>query len=147
MAKSVSDSEVHEGAAQPAALGRASGPEVSVVVPCYNRKDMVAKAVNSALAQTMGSIEVIVVDDGSTDGVGSTLAEIKDVRLKVVHLGRNTGGAHARNVGIENATGKYIALLDSDDWWHPTKLANQLDLTKNLDVQGNWVIYNKIEQK
>ncbi|UVC11660.1 glycosyltransferase family 2 protein [Rhizobium sp. TH2] len=145
MATSESNNQAYEADREPAARERA--PEVSIVIPCYNRKDMVTTAVGSALAQTMKSIEVIVVDDGSTDGAASSLEAIGDARVRVIRLAQNSGGAHARNVGIEAATGKYVALLDSDDWWHPTKLASQLDLTRDTDAQGNWVIYNRIERR
>jgi glycosyltransferase involved in cell wall biosynthesis len=147
MARNESNYQAYQTAPEPAARETARAPEVSIVIPCYNRKDMVTTAVNSALAQTIESIEVIIVDDGSTDGVTTLLETFSDARLKVIRLAHNSGGAHARNIGIDAATGKYIALLDSDDWWHPTKLGSQLDLTRDVDAQGNWVIYNRIEQR
>jgi glycosyltransferase involved in cell wall biosynthesis len=99
-------------------------PLVSVVIPTYNRAQMVVDAVLSALGQTFTEIEVIVVDDGSRDDTQKQLARFKD-RIKVLTQ-QNQGVSAARNTGINCAIGKYIAFLDSDDVWHPRKLEIQL---------------------
>ena len=101
-------------------------PMVSVIIPTHNRWPMIAEAVQSVLAQTFKAFELIIVDDGSTDGTAGSLSSC-DSRLKLVSQPQ-AGVAAARNVGAAMSRGKYIAFLDSDDLWSPTKLAIQADL-------------------
>ena len=98
-------------------------PLVSVVIPTYNRWPMVGEAVDSVLHQTRCSLELIVVDDGSTDETVACLAG-RDPRLRVIRQ-PNRGVAAARNAGAKHARGKYLAFLDSDDYWLPKKLERQ----------------------
>jgi len=98
---------------------------VSVVIPTYNRAGTVIDAVRSVLAQRFEDLELIVVDDGSTDDTAARLASIPDVRLHVV-LGPHAGVSAARNLGVRRATGSLISFLDSDDVWHPDKLAHEV---------------------
>lgn len=107
--------------------GRPSGPvDVSVIIPTYNRGAFIAEAVESVLAQTWRSVEVIVVDDGSTD---DTFARLEPYRADIVIVTTNHGGApHARNAGMKVARGKYVAFLDSDDRYLPHKLALQIQI-------------------
>ena len=100
-------------------------PPVSVVVPAYNAAWCVRRAIDSVLAQESVPLELIVVDDGSTDETLSVLAEYGD-RLRVVSK-INGGLSSARNAGIKAARGQYVAFLDADDWWLPGKLARQVD--------------------
>jgi len=98
-----------------------------VVIPTHDRAHLVGDAVRSALAQTQGDLEVIVVDDGSTDGTASVIAAIDDPRVRFLrqpHLGIGA----ARNHGIRAARGRYLAFLDSDDLWLPDLLANEVPL-------------------
>ncbi|WP_284010719.1 glycosyltransferase family 2 protein [Haloarcula pelagica] len=104
----------------------ADRPRVSVVVPTYNRADTVGRAVESALAQTVTDIEVVVVDDGSTDDTAAVVTGIDDERVRYLAHERNRGRSAARNTGIEAARGEYVAFLDSDDRWLPGKLDRQL---------------------
>ncbi len=97
---------------------------VSVILPTYNRRGFLQQAVDSVLTQTCPANEVIVVDDGSTDGTADLLATYGN-RLKVIRQ-PNRGVSAARNAGIRHAQGEFIALLDSDDYWLPEKLAAQL---------------------
>lgn len=99
---------------------------VSVVIPSLNRPKIVTKAVNSALAQTLKSIEVIVVIDGPDEATVSELEKIDDPRLKVKSLPQNVGCADSRNEGVLEARGQWIAFLDDDDEWLPQKLELQL---------------------
>ena len=103
-----------------------SDPLVSVIIPIYNRAHLIGAAVDSALAQTYQELEVIVVDDGSTDGLQTMLAAISDPRVHVVVHPRNRGAAAARNSGIAAARGEFLAFLDSDDTWRTDKLAHQM---------------------
>lgn len=110
----------------------AATPLFSVVIPTYQRRDVVVAAVMSALEQTIALIEVIVVVDGSTDGTEAVLATIDDPRLHVI-VQPNRGAAAARNAGIEQARGRYIAFLDCDDRFLPHHLADLLPLLQQSD--------------
>jgi glycosyltransferase involved in cell wall biosynthesis len=96
-------------------------PKVSVVIPTYNRAAKVPNAIESALAQTVSDLEVIVVDDGSSDGTGESLQELFGDRIRYYAQG-NQGASVARNRGIAEARGEWIAFLDSDDVWEENKL-------------------------
>ncbi len=103
---------------------------VSVIIPCYNGKDVIERAIQSVYNQTWRPAELIVVDDGSNDGTVMKLRELKEKYkgwLKVIELGKNSGGPSLpRNIGWENATQPYIAFLDHDDAWHIKKIEIQL---------------------
>jgi O-methyltransferase/8-demethyl-8-(2,3-dimethoxy-alpha-L-rhamnosyl)tetracenomycin-C 4'-O-methyltransferase len=101
-------------------------PEVSVVIPTYNRAATVERAIQSALAQTLPPLEVIVVDDASDDRTEERLGMIRSPLLQVIRHAQNRGAAGARNSGIEAARGDFIAFLDADDEWLPNKLTVQL---------------------
>lgn len=96
---------------------------VSVVIPAYNAEQYLRVALSSVISQTHRDLEVIVVDDGSTDRTGAVCRELVDPRIRVVHQ-PNRGLAAARNTGIRQARGTYVAFLDADDLWHPDKLAH-----------------------
>src|SRR5690349_4705242 len=100
-------------------------PLVSVIIPTYNRKTMLAEAVASVLAQSYRDFELIVVDDGSTDGTAEDLRARFDARVNVIEQTRR-GVAAARNRGVGAARGEYIAFLDSDDFWLARKLERQM---------------------
>lgn len=100
-------------------------PETSVIIPTWNRRDLVARAIDSVLAQTRPVEEIIVVDDGSTDGTGAFLAQRYGERITLLTQA-NAGVSAARNRGLAAARGRYVALLDSDDVWLPEKTARQL---------------------
>jgi glycosyltransferase involved in cell wall biosynthesis len=91
-------------------------PTVTVIIPTYNRQDLVKHTITSVLAQDYKDFEILVVDDGSTDNTKQTIAEIKDNRIKYFY--KNNGGvSSARNLGLKNAQGKFVCFLDSDDLW------------------------------
>lgn len=98
-------------------------PRVSVIIPVYNGAGLVARAVDSALAQSLAPLEIIVVDDGSTDDTASVLAGYHG-RIRRLHI-RHGGVARARNIGMAASRGELLAFLDADDIWHPHKLARQ----------------------
>ena len=98
---------------------------VSVIIPTFNRAPLLQRAVDSVLNQTHAGFELIVVDDGSSDGTAELLAGYPDARIRYLHQ-ENRGPAAARNLGIRAARYDLIALLDSDDWFCPTKLALQV---------------------
>jgi hypothetical protein len=100
---------------------------VSVVIPTRNRAVTVVRAIRSVLAQTYSDFEIVVVIDGLDPESAKSLGEIADGRLRWVELPESVGGAEARNVGIRMATAPWVALLDDDDEWFPTKLQEQLN--------------------
>jgi glycosyltransferase involved in cell wall biosynthesis len=104
---------------------RSTSPEVSVILPTYNRAWILKEAIDSVLAQDFKDFELIVVDDGSTDDTGQIL-DSYDQDLMVLHQS-NRGVSAARNRGIDAAAGRLIAFLDSDDLWLPRKLTTQVN--------------------
>jgi len=108
-------------------------PAVSVIVPVYNRPEVVISALQSVLDQTFTDFEVVVVDDGSTPPL--TLPEKigADDRVKIIHLARNQGPSAARNAGARAARGQWLAWLDSDDAWHDDKLSKQMHYLEQLN--------------
>ena len=104
---------------------------VSIIIPTYNRANVIKRAIDSVLRQTYDSYEVVVVDDGSTDETESVIAGIQDARIRYIALKENQGVAHARNIGIREARYDYIAFLDSDDEWLLDKLELQMRLFQN----------------
>lgn len=105
-------------------------PLVSVIVPTCGRPSLVLRAVKSALIQTLADIEVVVVIDGPDHDTAAALATITDSRVSMVGLSMSVGGSEARNIGIRRSRGEFIALLDDDDEWLPSKLSRQLDVAR-----------------
>ncbi len=101
-------------------------PTVSVVIPTYNRAHLISRAIRSVNQQTYQDIEIIIVDDGSTDNTKELVKQLKDSRMLYIRSSQNRGGAAARNIGIQASRGKYIAFLDSDDEWFPEKIYKQV---------------------
>lgn len=99
---------------------------MSVVLPMRNRADVVAEALTSVLQQSYANLEVIVVDDASTDSSVSEVERVADQRVRIVQNDREQSAAGARNAGIHHSTARYLAFQDSDDWWHPDKLSVQM---------------------
>lgn len=114
-------------------------PLVSIIIPCYNAERWVAEAIDSCLAQSYAGIEIIVIDDGSTDGSKAILT--KYASKIVSEHGPNCGGNHARNRGFALSSGAYIQFLDADDYLLPDKIALQvrfLEETRADAVYGDW---------
>jgi len=120
---------------------------VSIVIPCYNSQRTIARALSSVINQTYIDYEVIVVDDGSTDKTKNIIKEFfKDKSIAYKYLYQeNSGPSVARNRGVENASGEYIAFLDSDDTWHKDKLSIQMKLIEEngLNFLGSTYKYNE----
>jgi glycosyltransferase involved in cell wall biosynthesis len=115
-----------------------SSPQVSIVLPTYNRRQVLSRAIESVLAQSMADFELIVVDDNSTDGTREWLATLTDPRLRLLHRKTRSGAAAARNAGIRAAQAELIAFQDSDDEWLPRKLETQLALMRANPACG-WI--------
>jgi glycosyltransferase involved in cell wall biosynthesis len=121
-------------------------PLVSVIIPTFNRKDLLLRAVRSVVQQSYRPLEVVVVDDCSTDGTVEALAEQDfTIPVRILRLPINLGPAGARNKGILAAVGKYIAFLDSDDHWLPTKLERQVAAAERHAESESLVIYAQAE--
>lgn len=112
---------------------------VSVIVPCYNREKTIKRCIDSIEQQTVAPFEVIVVDDGSTDGTIDILERMQYGNLGIIKQ-NHRGAQAARNLGIINAKGNYIAFLDSDDEWLPQML--EVEIAQLLRGQENCVIYS-----
>ncbi len=106
---------------------------VSVIVPTYNRADLISETIESILNQTYKNIELIIVDDGSTDNTEKVIRKFKDNRIKYIKTGYSGVPARPRNIGIKKAKGEYIAFLDSDDMWLPEKLEKQIKVFQASD--------------
>ena len=107
--------------------------DVSVVMPAYNCEKYIGKAIESVLAQNV-SLELIIVNDCSKDNVDKVVDRYtKDERVRYIHNEKNLGVALTRNKGVSLARGKYVAFLDSDDWWEKDKLEKQLKLMEEKD--------------
>lgn len=118
-------------------------PLVSVIIPTYNRSGLVREAINSVLSQTVKDVEVIVVDDGSTDDTKSVVAAMGERRVRYFNT-PNGGPAKARNYGLDRAGGDYVAFLDSDDLWPPDYLQRMTDSLLQNTQYG--AAYSSIEK-
>lgn len=109
---------------------------VSIITPSYNSSKFISSTINSVLEQTYLNWEMIIIDDCSNDNSNEIIGTYckKDDRIKLIRLNKNVGPAIARNIGIELATGKYIAFLDADDLWLPNKLEKQIQFMEKTDV-------------
>ena len=111
-------------------------PLVSVIMPVYNAAPVLARAVDSVLAQTLDDWELILVDDASTDASRAAIKTVtrRDPRISALFHPHNTGAAAARNTGIAQARGRYIAFMDADDEWLADKLNRQITLMAECNV-------------
>ncbi|NKJ35394.1 glycosyltransferase family 2 protein [Rhizobium sp. SG570] len=110
-------------------------PDVSFVIAAYNAEDTLARAIDSALAQGAVSMEVIVVDDCSTDGTREIAGNHADPRVRLVAMARNGGPAAARNAGLDAARGRWVAVLDSDDALRPDRMARLIARAEKAEAQ------------
>ncbi len=109
---------------------------VSIIIPTYNRANLVIRAIESALNQTYRNIELIVIDDGSKDQTPQIISQIKDPRIRYIRYEENRGASHARNVGLSLAKGEFISFLDSDDEFLPQKIEKQLEAFEKSENVG-----------
>lgn len=120
--------------------------KVSVVIPTYNSVRFVTEAIDSVLAQTFTNFEILVIDDGSTDNTKEVLAEKYGNSIYYFYK-ENGGVSRARNFGIENAIGKYVAFLDADDVWMPEKLEKQVSLMESDEkISLTYVATQKVDK-
>ncbi len=117
-------------------------PSISVVLPCHNAEPYIREAVSSILAQSFSDFELIIVDDGSTDESPALVRQFSDSRIRLVENEVRLGIARTRNRGLDEARGKYIAVLDADDISHPLRLEKQvrfLDRNPDFGMVGSWI--------
>ena len=105
--------------------------KVSVIVPVYNSSKYLEECINSVIKQTYKNLEIIIVNDKSTDNSLSIINLFNDKRIKVINLDENSGVSNARNKGVELSTGDLICFLDSDDYWNLKKIEKQVKFIKN----------------
>ena len=127
-------------------------PEVSVIIPTFNRAAFLKSAIKSALHQTYDDIEIIVVDDNSSAPVHDVIKKLQDTRIKYIRHKHNFGVSVARNTGIKASKGKYIAFLDDDDEWLPEKLEKQVEIIKKSSekvcgIYSNFFIIDNFKKK
>lgn len=121
---------------------------VSIITPCYNAERFISQAIDSVINQTFQHWEMIIIDDCSCDNSRQIIEQYtdKDSRIKYLKTDSPSGSPSLpRNIGIENATGKYIAFLDADDIWHPDKLAKQLKFIESKKCDLVYSYYEKID--
>jgi glycosyltransferase involved in cell wall biosynthesis len=135
---------------RPAATGGSAPADllVSVIMPVYNAERTMRKSIESVLHQTMDKLELILIDDASRDGSASIIEGFTrhDPRVKAIRQPANAGVAEARNAGLRAASGTHIALLDSDDWWHPRKLELQLRRMQEDHAMVSYTAYQRVAE-
>ena len=122
-------------------------PQVSIITPCYNASRFISQTIDSVLTQTFTDWEMIIVDDGSKDDSSDIVEKYvkKDSRIRLIQQ-PNGGSANARNHGIREATGRYIALLDADDLWLPQFLEKQIEFMKEKNAICVYSSYKRIDE-
>ncbi|HEX6909860.1 MAG TPA: glycosyltransferase [Longimicrobium sp.] len=122
-------------------------PAVSAVIPTYNRLPLLMEAVASVRAQTFADWELVVADDGSTDGSAEAVEALGDPRIRVLRLPHAGYAAAGRNAGLAAARGEWVAFLDSDDRWEPHKLAVQLHLARRAGVRWSYTDVRLVDEQ
>ena len=123
-----------------------AAPLISIVIPTFNRANVIHIPLESIFNQTYTNFDVIVVDDASTDNTEEVVERFDDPRISYIRHSKNLKGSVARNTGIKSAKGEYVAFLDSDDAWVPKKLELQLDLIAQQERPNKVVSYTKAFQ-
>lgn len=123
-------------------------PLVSIITPLFNAEKYIEKTVFSIIEQSYTNWELLIVDDCSRDSSYKVVQKLseKDKRIKIIKLKKNSGAAVARNTGIENANGRFIAFLDSDDTWHPKKLEKQIKFMLDNQYYFTYTGYHKVDE-
>mgnify|MGYP000996060659 CR=1 FL=1 len=114
---------------------------VSIITPAYKSESIIGETIESVLNQTFPDWEMIIVDDNSQDNTKKVVESYNDKRIRLITLEKNVGAANARNIALQNAQGRFIAFLDSDDIWYPEKLDIQLKFMKELNIAFSFTSY------
>jgi len=125
-----------------------SEPLISVITPAYNCAAYIEQTIDSVLAQTLSELEIIIIDDASTDDSLQLLNRLaaRDERLRILSAMHNSGQAACRNRGVREARGRYIAFIDADDVWLPDKLARQLEFMREHSLPFCFCGYGTIDE-
>jgi teichuronic acid biosynthesis glycosyltransferase TuaG len=123
-------------------------PLVSIIMPSWNVQRFIEETIHSVQAQTFGDWELLIADDCSTDRTPAIIAEIgtRDPRVKLIRLAKNGGPALARQAAIDQAKGRYLAFLDSDDLWLPAKLERQLAFVREKRAALSYTAFRRIDE-
>lgn len=121
---------------------------VSIITPCYNSEKYLSQAIQSVLNQTFQNWELLLIDDCSSDTTYTIITDFtsQDPRIKAFKLDTNSGAGKARNLGIQKASGNYIAFLDADDLWKPEKLEKQLYFMQSHKIPFTFSFYETIDE-
>lgn len=119
---------------------------VSIIMPSYNTAKFISESINSVLAQTYKDWELIIVDDCSTDNTDEVVASFNDERIRYLKNEKNSGAAVSRNKAISEASGRWIAFLDSDDLWEPEKLEKQITFMEKGGYGFSYTGYREIAE-
>ena len=130
------------------ALEPVNRPTVSIITPCFNAEHTLEKTIHSVLAQSLQEWELLLVDDRSRDNTLALAQQLAstDSRIKVLQLEENSGAAKARNLGIERARGRFIAFIDADDQWKPSKLDTQIAWMIQHECPLSYTAYSRSNQ-
>ena len=120
---------------------------ISIITPTYNCAQFIGETIKSVINQTYTNWEMIIVDDASNDNTEEVVKSIKDERIKYIRLKENSGAATARNIAMENASGKFMAFLDSDDIWIKDKLEKQVKFMIDNNYNFTCTAYEKMNEK
>ncbi len=118
----------------------------SVIMPSYNTATYIAKSIESVLRQTYQNLELIIVDDCSTDNTDEIVESFSDPRIRYLHNEKNSGAAVSRNKALREAKGQWIAFLDSDDLWKPEKLKSQISFMEKNNYKFTYTGYQEIDE-
>ena len=124
-------------------------PLVSVLMPAYNCDEFIDEAIQSILNQDYNNLEIIIIDDCSTDKTNDIIKKFTDTRIRYIGNKKNLGISECLNILIENSSGKYLCRMDADDIMHPNKISLQMEYMKknNLDFCGTWIEFFGAEKK
>ena len=125
-----------------------NGPEICIIMPAYNAGRFIEEAIRSVMSQTYRNWELLVIDDGSSDNTVQLVQQLRreDSRITLLQNTKNLGVARTRNRGLDLCEGRYAALLDSDDVWHPEKLEKQLLLARETGAQVIYCSYSMVDE-
>lgn len=115
-------------------------PLVNVIIPVWNGEKTILRAVNSIIEQTYLNVEILIVNDASTDNTKTILDSLKEPRVRIINLDKNIGRSAARNLAIDRAKGEYVAMLDADDWSYQDRIKEQVAYINkyNVSLCGTW---------